>query len=298
MIRRFAMMMLSVTVVSTTGPTAAQDGWYMRTNLGFAVAPGLTLDARDNDWSTRCDKLSNPGLAETSPDECASTPPITAWSHEVGRGDGVQSVLALGYGWSGLRVEGEYIYRTTTYGRGEGESQVIDEITQQKQRQEIETIDGGLEDLLAHGVFANVYYDFQTRSAWTPYVGVGVGLARTSLDYYGRFKRNDDPDAITTFEDPLRKARIAGTTTVGRHKLNDTLTAYQAVAGADYAVSENVGIGLKMRWTMFSEFDAGDRWTQLRSHESSVGRGFDVIYYVSTDKLAMFGASLNMTYSF
>lgn len=293
-----AAIALCLAVVSITGRAVAQDGWYLRTNLGFAVAPGLTLDARDNDWSTRCDKLSNPGLGETSAEECASVPPITAWSHEVGGGNGVQSVLALGYGWSGLRVEGEYIYRTTTYGQGAGESQVIDEITQQKQRQEIETIDGGLEDLLAHGVFANAYYDFQTSTDWTPYVGVGVGLARTSLDYYGRFKRNDDPEAISTFEDPLRKARIAGTTTVGRQKLNDTLTAYQAVLGADYALSEKMGIGLKVRWAKFSEFDAGDRWTQLRSHESSVGRGFDVIYYVSTDKLMMFGASLNMTYNF
>lgn len=298
MIRKLPMVILCLTVVTVTSRTAAQDGWYLRTNLGFAVAPGLTLDARDNDWSTRCDKLSNPGLGETAADECASTPPITGWTHEVGRGNGMQSVLALGYSWSGLRVEGEYIYRTTTYARGQGESQVIDEVTQQKNRQELETIDGGLEDLLAHGVFANVYYDFRSDSPFTPYFGVGLGLTSTSLDYYGRFKRNDDPDAISTFEDPLRKARLAGTTTIGRHKLNDMLTAYQAVLGADYALNEKVGIGLRVRWAKFSEFDAGDQWTQLRSHESSVGQGFDVVYSVSTDKLAMFGASLNMTYSF
>ena len=276
----------------------AQDGWYLRTNLGFAVAPGLTVNARDNDWSTRCDKLSNPGLAETSAEECASPPPITGWSHEVGAGDGMQSVLALGYTWNGLRFEGEYLYRTTTYTRGEGGSQVLDAVTQEKQQQEIEIIDGGLEDLLAHSVFANVYYEFKSNSPYTPYFGVGVGLSSTSLDYYGRFKRNDDPAAITTFLHPERKARLAGTTTVGRHKMNDLLAAYQAVVGVDYALSDNLGIGAKVRWSKFSEFDDEKLWTQLRSHASSVGRGFDVIYGVSTNELSMIGASLNMMYSF
>ena len=277
---------------------SAQDSWYLRTNLGFAVAPGLTLDVRDNDWGTRCDKLSNPGLAETRPDECASAPPPAEWTHDVGRGNGVQSVLALGYTWNDLRFEGEYLYRTTTYKRGEGESQILDAVTQEKQQQEIEIIDGGLEDLLSHSVFANVYYEFKSNSPYTPYIGVGVGLSSTSLDYYGRFKRNDDPAAITTFLHPERKARLAGTTTIGRHKMNDLLAAYQAVVGVDYALSDNLGIGAKVRWAKFSEFDDEEPWTQLRSHAPSVGRGFDVLYNVNTDELSMIGASLNMMYSF
>lgn len=238
-------MALCLAVVSVTGQAMAQDGWYLRTNLGFAATPGLTFNARDNDWGTRCDKLSNPGLAETRPNECASAPPSAEWTHDVGRVNGVQSALALGYTWNGLRFEGEYLYRTTTYERGEGEDQILDAVTQEKQRQEIETLEGGLEDLLAHSVFANVYYESQNDTPYTPCFGVGVGLASTRLDYYGRFKRNDDPDAITTFEAPVRKARLAGTTTVGRHKMDDLLTAYQAVAGVDYALSGNLGVGAR-----------------------------------------------------
>lgn len=286
--------------VSTQTSTAATslDGWYLRTNLGFAVAPGLTVNARDNDWGTRCDKLSNPGLAETRPDECASAPPPAEWTHEVGSGNGVQSVVALGYTWHGLRFEGEYLYRTTTYSRGEGESQILDAVIQEKQQQELEIVDGGLEDLLSHSVSANVYYEIKSNSPYTPYFGVGVGLAATSLDYYGRFKRNDDPAAISTFLHPERKARLAGTTTIGRHKMNDLLAAYQAVVGVDYALSDNLGIGAKVRWSRFSEFDDEEPWTQLRSHASSVGRGFDVMYGISTDELSMIGASPNMMYSF
>ena len=298
MIRRIWILTLCLVMTTITGRAAAQDGWYLRTNLGFAVAPGLTIDARDNDWGTKCDKLSNPGLAETGANDCLTAPPPAEWTHEVGRGNGVQSVLAGGYRLGGLRFEGEYLYRTTTYERGEGESQILDVVTQEKQQQELETLDGGLEDLLAHSVFANVYYEFNTNSRYTPYFGIGVGISSTSLDYYGRFKRNDDPNAISTFEDPLLKARLAGTTTVGRHKMNDLLTAYQAVVGVDYALSDNLGIGAKFRWSKFSEFDDEKPWTQLRSHASSVGRGFDVMYGVSTSELMMIGASLNMMYSF
>ena len=222
---RHWILILFLAVVSINERAAAQDGFYLRTNLGLAVAPGLTIDGRDNDWGTRCDKLSNPGLAETQPDECAAAPPPAQWTHEVGRGNGIQSVLAAGYIWKGLRIEGEYLYRSTTYSRGGGEAQIIDEVTLEKQQQELEIVDGGLEDLLAHSVFANVFYEFRTNSRYTPYFGVGVGLSNTSLDYYGRFKRNDDPNAITTFEDTLRKARLAGTTSIGRHKMNDLLAA-------------------------------------------------------------------------
>ena len=181
---------------------------------------------------------------------------------------------------------------------GAGEDQILDAVTQEKQRQELETLDGGLEDLLSHSVFANVYYEFKSSSPYTPYFGIGVGLSSTSLDYYGRFKRNDDPAAITTFLHPERKARLAGTTTVGRHKMNDLLTAYQAVVGVDYALSGNLGIGAKLRWSKFSEFNDEKPWTQLRSHASSVGRGFDVMYGITTSDLSMIGASLNMMYSF
>ena len=296
--RRHWLLILFLAVVSINERAAAQDGFYLRTNLGLAVAPGLTINGRDNDWGTRCDKLSNPGLAETQPDECAAAPPPAQWTHEVGRGSGIQSVLAVGYIWKGLRIEGEYLYRSTTYSRGGGEAQIIDEVTREKQQQELEIVDGGLEDLLAHSVFANVFYEFRTNSRYTPYFGVGAGLSNTSLDYYGRFKRNDDPNAITTFEDPLRKARLAGTTTIGRHKMNDLLAAYQAVAGVDYALSADLGIGASIRWTKFSEFDDEKPWTQLRSHASSVGRGFDVLYGISTNELMMIGASLNLKCDF
>ena len=93
--------------------------------------------------------------------------------------------------------------------------------------------------------------------------------------------------------------RLAGTTTIGRAKLSDTLFGYQAVAGVDYPVSEPVTIGLKFRWANFSEFEGGKEWNQLRSHESTNMRSGDPVRYkVSTDDIQFWGVSFNMKYQF
>ena len=155
---------------------ATQTGFYIRTNLGLAVALGLTNIGRDNDGGTRCDKLSNPGLAETRPDECMTASLLVQWMHEVVRGNGVQSVLSVGYVWNSLPIEEEFLCRTTTYRRGKGDAQIIDEVTLEKQQQELEIVDGGLEDLMAQSVFANAYYKCRMNSHYTPYFGVGVSL--------------------------------------------------------------------------------------------------------------------------
>ena len=51
-----------------------------------------------------------------------------------------------------------------------------------------------MDDVLSHNFFANLYYDYRSDSKFTPYVGFGVGFARVSLDYFGRFKRRRDPE--------------------------------------------------------------------------------------------------------
>ena len=66
----------------------------------------------------------------------------------------------------------------------------------------------------------------------------------------------------------------------------------------DYVLGDNVKIGARIQWTKFSEFDAEEQWTQLCSHASSVGRGFDDMYGISINELTMIGASLNMKYAF
>lgn len=271
----------------------AQDGWYMRMGLGTALAPGMTVRGSDDDWSTKCDLLSNPAQVETDPGSCASAPARAAWYSDVEGGTGMMAGLALGYRVNRLRIEAEYSFRATTYG-GPVPPVIGDEITLGKADQELEEAEAGVDDVHAHGVFVNLAYEFRNASRYTPYAGAGAGMALTKLDYYTRWKRNDDPERIATFDDPLMKARIAGTTSISDAKLSDVVASYQAFAGVDYDMNDGVSLGMQLRWTGHREFEDESAYAQIRSHESSVGRGFDVQYRAETSGLAALGVALTL----
>ena len=171
-----------------------------------------------------------------------------------------------------------------------------DEITLDKADQELEEADGGVDDVMAHNLFANVYYEFAAGSRYTPYAGVGAGVAFVSMDYFMRWKRNDQPSRIDTFENLMMKAQIAGTTSISDRRLSDLLVGYQALAGVDYELGGGVTLGFKVRWTGLGEFEDEAQYTQLRSHESTVGRGFFVVYRANTSGLSSLGAGLSMKY--
>ena len=197
-----------------------------------------------------------------------------------------------------MRAEGEYLYRTTTYDARTDFATVTDQVTLGKLEQELEIGESGVDDVLSHNVFANLYYDVASDSRFTPYLGVGGGVARVSLDYFSRWKRNDNPEFIKTFEDRDLNEILAGTTTIGAGKLSDTLLGYQVLAGVDYQVSDPFAVGLKIRWTAFGEFQDEREWDQLRSHESSVGRGDRVLYSATTSDIKFLAISFNTKYQF
>ena len=293
---------------SRTG--SAKNGWYMGMDLGFAKAPDLKVDGGDNDVATTCDEFfvgdfSQDQIPRPSAD-CNPSSPSSFWN-EVDAGTGILAGAALGYRLGDFRIEGEYFYRTTTHD-GRSNTQGLDPITERKRGQELEILDGGVDDVLSHNFFANLYYDFHSNSRFTPYIGVGVGVAQVSMDFFSRWQRNGDPNKIETFKsfntltsnqkDALH-GRLAGTTTIADRKLTDTLFGYQALAGVDYRVSDPVSIGLKFRWADFGEFKDEAEWDQLRSHDSArAPGGTRVRYFAMTDDIQFWGLSLNMKYAF
>ncbi len=122
-----------------------------------------------------------------------------------------------------------------------------------------------------------MYADFPGRTRLTPYVGVGVGIGLTELDYGDLWARNPDPDAIGTAaglpnEEEIRR-NLAGTTTSKQAELRDKLAGYQLLVGVDHAMSKRVSLGIKARWVGFGRFAAADiEWERLRSH-ALVSRG-------------------------
>ena len=284
--------------IGVSGHVRAADGLYLGMDLGMAIAPGLSTIGSDNDVGTKCDGFLNPDRVEVT-NECDVQPPPSAWKDDFSGGIGILSGLTLGYRFGNFRGEGEYFYRATTHNDRSNDVRIGDDVTLGKLDQELDLVDENIDDVMSHNAFANLYYDIPTTSRFTPYVGIGVGIAHMAFDYFGRFRRNVNPAVITTFNDPTMRNRIAGTTTVAQAKLTDTLLGYQALAGVDYLVSEQVTLGVKVRWADFGEFSARREWDQLRSHDSAIGPGGQrVRYEVMTDDMQFFGASLNLKYHF
>ena len=328
--KKILLMPVVIGLVFSSGPVWAKDGFYIGGDLGIAVAPGINTDNSDNDVGTTCDGFinndgSNVHLVTPRAKDC--NPPPSEWDNGFGGGTGFLAGASLGYRMGNFRAEAEYFYRGTTHDSldtdlspSDGETSIGDEVTQDKAAQELAFIEGGVDDVLSHNFFANLYYDYRSDSKFTPYVGFGVGFARVSLDFYNRWTRNHDHTAIATFTTDeegealdlqslpqqerenrlLLNRNVAGTTSIARAKLSDTLFGYQVIAGVDYQVTDPVSIGLKFRWADFGEFESDPReWDQLRSHESARSPGgARVQYKVMTDDIQFWGVSLNMKYQF
>lgn len=108
--------------------------------LDAALALGMSVDGSDNDWSTKCDRFSNPAQVETD-GSCDVIPPRAEWRNDVEGGTGMMAGLLLGYRRGRLRIEGEYFYRTATYG-GVVPTAIGGEITLDKADQELEEAEG------------------------------------------------------------------------------------------------------------------------------------------------------------
>ena len=309
--KKLLFVLLVMGLLLSSGPVWAKDGLYIGMDLGIAVAPGMDVNSSDNDVGTTCDGFINnngSGGYLVTPTESNCNPPPSAWSNEFDGGTGVLAGVALGYRLGSFRVEGEYLYRGTTYDDIDTGGAPSDDVTQDKAQQELDLIEGRVDDVLSHNFFANLYYDYRSGSKFTPYVGFGVGFARVSLDYFSRWRRNHDPEAISTFDDStatddqkdMLHQRLAGTTSLASAQLSDTLFGYQLIAGVDYQVSEPVSIGLKFRWADFGEFESDPReWDQLRSHDSARSPGGARVQYTAmTEDIQFWGVSLNMKYQF
>ncbi len=294
-----------MTFLTFPAQVLAKDGWYMGMDLGFAKGQDMDMAGSDNDLSTQDDIFWN---GKKDAYQRTGNEERTTWMNPVDGGTGILAGFSLGYRLGNFRGEGEYFYRSTTHD-SRSNTVGLDPATERKRGEELQILDGGVDDVLSHNFFANLYYDFNSDSRFTPYVGVGVGVAQVSLDYFSRWQRHHDPRCISTFtgggpgcnqtnaDNELNRA-LAGSTTIAERKLTDTLFGYQVLAGVDYQLSDPVSIGLKFRWADFGEFEDEAEWDRLRSHDSTNGDGVRVRYKVMTDDIQFWGLSLNMKYAF
>lgn len=240
----------------------SRQGFYAGVELGFANAADVGSVLSGVNHPTQCDILA--GGDPTGPG-CTDNTPQTLSMNSFDLNTGFLGGFSVGYALNRFRVEFEYLHRS--HG---GESSPWElpggNAALQSKSSEVSALDPPSEhisDFSAHQFFVNAYYDFLNDSRWTPYMGVGVGWARTSLDYEARFLRKMIDQGYPADKPPA----AAGTLSLLDSGFTDALFGFQFLGGLDYALTEKVSIGMKARWASFQDLEGDTVWNLIRSHE-------------------------------
>ncbi|MYB89431.1 MAG: porin family protein [Proteobacteria bacterium] len=315
-----AVLLVAGTALGIAAPVQA-GGFYFSTELGMNFGSSMDMTGQSNDRASVCDGYINPMYATvtstpgyedyncTGPDRGATGD----WQNSFSSDEGVLLGTALGYhvGASPLRIELEYFYRDTDYDQTSDVGTASGESGDKLEQELVRTIDR-IGDLTSHNLFANLYYDFSGNSRFTPYVGVGIGLGFTEVEYSSLWARNSDAARITTGEGLPNAAEIqanlASTSSTADAELEDTLFGYQLLFGVDYALTDTMALGVKGRWVDFESLnDGGVVWDPLRGHPpylrtpAQAGQGGDrehVSGGIKLDDIEMFAVSVNLKYGF
>lgn len=307
---KYAFVLVGMMLLVFPGRASAADGWYMGMDLGVAISPDVDVETGGlDDWTSstntkippvRCDVTLNPDRIQVEEGQCSDDPvPWGPLKESFDGGLGILAGVALGYRMGNFRIEGEYFYRNAAHdGTDVPRNADYDPST----LPQFETVQDAVDDVLTHNFFANLYYDFHSDSKFTPYLGMGVGLASVTVEYRTLWHRSGISQT-KVFDNSQGgqelNQKLAGTITGDRAKLSDLLFGYQALAGVDYQVSDPVSIGLKFRWADFGEFKDESHYDSLRNHASVAGNPpVPVTYYVRTDDIQFWGVSLNVKYAF
>ena len=288
----------------------AQAGLYISGDFGMNFGASMTLDGTDSDRASICDEYINPAYASVTDDGSGNN-----CTDPQGRGDGWKSrfssdegplfALALGFDMpdSMLRTELEYFHRDTGYDETSDVTSATGSLYA-KIDGEILTATQTVDSVTSHNLFANLYLDFDNAGRLTPYIGVGIGLGFTEMDYGAVFQRSIDPAAIDTGDGQPNaaeiKANLAGSITVEHEELDDTLFGYQLMAGLDCRLTDHLVLGVKGRWVEYDSFKDKDEWDALRSHPSNLRKDGSepVVYTIKVDDMQMFALSMVLKYTF
>ena len=253
---------------------AGSDAMAQRFYIGFEEGGPRARTATSSqtflNHPTRCDRLLYPEWL-TPPDDPAcdageAAPAITN-SFDVGTGFGYGSTVGLSFG--ALRFELDF--RMRGHGRDTRPIKVADgnEALSGKRAEWATAPLETLSDVRADEGFLNLYYDYENRTRWTPYVGAGVGLAQIEAHYAASFVRKPEPEYLAIEfvpdwpEDAKRAA--AGTANLLNAEISGWSPGFQFITGLDMNLGELI-VGIKVRWGRFRELTTTTEYDLIRSH--------------------------------
>ncbi len=259
------LILIVLCLLASTGAAEAEtkrQGFYLGFELGFANADDVSSINSAVNHPTPCDLLvggdpSGPGCADMF------ARPLSSNSFDLGAA--FYGGISYGYALNEFRVELEYFNRSQGGAASPWELPGGNEALQSK-TSEVSTIQPPSErisDFQSRQFFLNACYDFLNGSRWTPYLGGGVGWARTNLNYRASFLRKTLEQGFP----PDKPPAAAGTLSLLDSDFSDTLFGYQLLGGLDYALREKVSVGFKWRWASFDDLEGNTVWDLIRSHE-------------------------------
>lgn len=273
---------------AAAGAQQDRTGFYAGLQTGVANASTVSSSLGGANHPTRCDTLLYPPSVNPPAGDAACHDGTLAVisANEFEPAAGTASGLMVGYMLGSLRFEAEYLHRYM----GDDAATVggtTSAALEAKGSEWSSVVPPGewIGDYGAHQLFANVYFDFLNGSDWTPYAGIGVGLARTALSYRAQSFRKPEAEYLQVEFDPdwpdAAKRAAAGTASIMDTSLAETVAGAQLLAGVDYALTERASAGMRVRWARFGDLTENTTWALVRSHAP-----------VQSDGITPFGASL------
>ena len=291
--------------VATPGLAQGERRFYVGAELGVLSSPAVTMAGDSNDRASICDEFINPLYASVPGCTDAARGVGDSWSVPFDGARGVAASAVMGYQLHGMvRAEVEYVLRSSDYSQRSGVL-AAEGVNAEKLSDELFLAQEWLGLVSSKSLMGNVYLDLPGMAERvTPFVGLGVGIGRTSADYASVWSRNTDPAAIATGRDQPNAEQIArnlaGTSSSAQATMKDTQIGYQLLAGVDYRVAETVSVGVRTRWMSLGEFAGTVVWDPLRSHVPSLRRDGSepVDGTMSTDDFSFVGVSVGMKHHF
>jgi OmpA-OmpF porin, OOP family len=194
---------LSQLVLMGSAAADTPKGPYVAVDGGMAWTANLTYTV---------------GYTGCYPYYCGYPSYYNAVTYDLGYSAGVQ----VGYAFGGPRVEFEYNYRNN------GASTIATTVGTQS----------ASGSLTSNNFMVNVLYDFDTGSQWTPYIGLGLGVADVSAN------------SIKANAAVPNSSFLDGTS---------SKFAVQFIFGVEYAVSDKIGVTIDWRglWASNTNFNYG-----------------------------------------
>lgn len=283
-------------------PAQADVDFYWSAELGGNVAPKVLLRSGDTDRAARCDEFVNPRYAEieacVNPNRGVGA--VDDWQSRFDSAGGVFAGVAAGFRRGRARVELEFFHRAANYDQSSSILHPDGEAFTAIFGAELPAAEERLGGLRTSNLFANAYWRFPNAGRFTPFVGVGAGIAEARMEYRALWRRSADPDTVRSAaglpnEEVVRR-NLAGTVSQAEGTLRDTLRGYQLLFGVEHEWKPNLTLSVQARWARFSAFESSGEYDQLRSHVSNLRRDGSepVIYRVRNDDTSFVAVSLRL----